>query len=250
MTSDTNKNKLWTKFRSTFFLFGLCCTLLIVFSAFQVVVPYQDYEDEIIDFETLPDAEVTPPPTRHHTKKRVTPPKEVVKKIQLDIPLNFATEEFVEDESDPIDSWEDDDFSEEYIVEEKKDAGKIEIKETEEDVIVIFAGRMPVFGDCREIVDDNERDKCSQKSLYDYIYKNVHFPSLAKEVGIDGRVTASIVVDKFGKVNDIKILQHPGGGLDQAVLKVLENMPDWQAGMNNFKAVNVRYTIPVKFTLE
>lgn len=248
--TDRSTNKLWTKFRSTFFLLGLCCSLVIVFSAFQIVVPYSEPDEFEIIFDNLPDIEVTPPATRHR-KKRVIPPKKVVEKIQLDLPPEIVTEEFVADESDPIDPYdEDDDFTNEDYIEEDINKGKIEVeKKKEDEEIHFFVSRMPVFGECRNIDDQIQRDKCSEKAIYNYIYKNLHYPEIAKINGIEGKVTAQIVIDKTGKVSDIQILMHPGGGLDKEVLKVLNKMPDWQAGMNNFEPVHVRYTIPVSFEL-
>jgi protein TonB len=249
--SDRATNKLWTKFRSTFFLIGLCCSLIIVFSAFQVVVPYSEYEDENIVFELPPDIEVTPPTTQHYKKKRVIPPKKIVEKIKLEIPREIITEENVIDIDETIDSWEEDEFTDEMLVEEGgEESGKIEIdKNDNTEEVLIFPSRMPVFGNCTELMDDIERNKCSEKALLKYIYDNIDYPEVAKINGITGRVIAQIVVDKTGQVKDIVIARHPGGGLDKEVFNVLENMPKWQAGMNNFRAVNVRYTIPVTFEL-
>ena len=108
---------------------------------------------------------------------------------------------------------------------------------------------MPVFGDCREIDDKKAREKCSEKALIEYMYDNISYPEIAKINNIEGTVYAELVIDKEGKVSNIKIVRNPGGGLDKVVKKMLEEMPQWEAGKNNFRPVKVKFTVPVTFKL-
>ena len=60
----------------------------------------------------------------------------------------------------------------------------------------------------------------------------------------------AVVVDKDGKVKDVKILRGIGGGCDEEALRVIRSMPDWTPGRQNGRSVSVQYNLPVNFTLK
>lgn len=92
----------------------------------------------------------------------------------------------------------------------------------------------------------------SQGDINQYIFKNVKYPMDAMENGIEGKVYLSFVVDKTGKVKDVKILRGiPGGGsLEKEALRVIRGLPNFTPGMQNGQPVNVKLTIPIKFQLK
>ncbi|HNS12422.1 MAG TPA: energy transducer TonB [Bacteroidia bacterium] len=86
--------------------------------------------------------------------------------------------------------------------------------------------------------------------LFEYLQKNIKYPPVARENGIQGRVYVTFVVDKDGKIKDAKILRGIGGGCDEEALRVIRNMPEWKAGRQNGRSVQVQYNLPVNFTLK
>ena len=83
-----------------------------------------------------------------------------------------------------------------------------------------------------------------------YVSSNIVYPALAREIGREGVVHVSFVVNQFGVVEGVKILKGIGYGCDEEVLRVINKMPVWKKpGKNNGKAVKVRYNIPVSFKL-
>ena len=92
----------------------------------------------------------------------------------------------------------------------------------------------------------------SQGDINQYIAKNVKYPMDAMENGIEGKVYLSFVVDKTGKVTDVKILRGiPGGGsLEKEALRVIKGLPIFTPGKQNDQPVNVKLTIPIKFQLK
>src|SRR5205085_6436235 len=48
--------------------------------------------------------------------------------------------------------------------------------------------------------------------LMEYLKQNLKYPSMAQENGIEGRVWISFMVDKTGKIKNIKLLKTIGGG--------------------------------------
>ena len=76
----------------------------------------------------------------------------------------------------------------------------------------------------------------------------LQYPKEAKEKGIKGRVIFSFVVEKDGSVSDFQALQSPDKILVNEVVRVFKLTPKWEPGMQNGKAVRVKYTVPIVFT--
>lgn len=89
-----------------------------------------------------------------------------------------------------------------------------------------------------------------QEALQKYLNANIRYPSIASEMGISGRVILQFVVDKSGKISNIKILRGIGGGCDEEAIRVVKTMPSWRPGRQNGKEVPVYFTLPVLFTLK
>ncbi len=88
-----------------------------------------------------------------------------------------------------------------------------------------------------------------EKEMMKFIMDNMKYPPKAKEMGIQGTVIASFIVNDKGKVVKVKIVRGIGSGCDEEALRVIKSMPDWTPGKQGGKAVNVSYLLPVKFTL-
>jgi periplasmic protein TonB len=89
-----------------------------------------------------------------------------------------------------------------------------------------------------------------EKELLEYLAKNIKYPAIARENGIQGTVVIQFVVDKNGKVTEPTVVRELGGGCDEEALRVIRNMPNWIPGKQQGKPVKVRYTLPVRFKLE
>jgi protein TonB len=89
-----------------------------------------------------------------------------------------------------------------------------------------------------------------EKALNDFLRKNIRYPQLAKENNIMGKVIASFIVNTDGSISDIKIVRAIGGGCDEEVIRVLRLMPNWKPGEVSGRAVKVKYTIPVSFSIK
>jgi protein TonB len=60
-------------------------------------------------------------------------------------------------------------------------------------------------------------------------------------------VLAQFVVDKSGNITDIQILQNGREDLDAEVMRVINKMPKWRAGIQNGNTVAVYYKMPISF---
>ena len=86
-------------------------------------------------------------------------------------------------------------------------------------------------------------------ALAKYLGKTIRYPALARENNISGRVFISFVVEKDGRLTDIKIVRGIGAGCDEEAVRVLKLAPAWKPGIQNGRPVRVTYTIPVFFQL-
>jgi bla regulator protein blaR1 len=65
-----------------------------------------------------------------------------------------------------------------------------------------------------------------------------------------GLVLVNFVINKQGKVKDVKILKSVSAPLDNEAIRVIEGMPKWKPGKHKGKKVNVSFNLPIKFKLE
>jgi protein TonB len=86
-------------------------------------------------------------------------------------------------------------------------------------------------------------------SMYAYIVKNLKYPELAKEKGIEGRVFISFIIEKDGSISNVKILRGIGGGCEEAAVEMIKNMPKWKPAKQRGKPVRCQFNLPIKFEL-
>ncbi len=87
------------------------------------------------------------------------------------------------------------------------------------------------------------------EAMYKFIYDKVKYPAIAREAQLEGTVYITFVVDKEGKVVDVKKAKDIGGGLADAAINAIKQMPNWKPAKQNRRVVALQYTIPVKFVL-
>lgn len=85
-------------------------------------------------------------------------------------------------------------------------------------------------------------------ALVEYLSKNIKFPKEKEKENVRARVVASFTVDKDGSITDAKIVRSQGEAFDNEALRVINGMPKWIPGMQNGKAVSVKYTLPITFS--
>ena len=86
-------------------------------------------------------------------------------------------------------------------------------------------------------------------SMYAYIVKNLKYPELAKEKGIEGRVFVSFIIEKDGSISNILVKRAIGGGCEEAAVEMIKNMPKWKPGKQRGKPVRFQFVLPIKFEL-
>ena len=89
-----------------------------------------------------------------------------------------------------------------------------------------------------------------KKAMMEYLKENTEYPAKAVKNKIQGRVIVQFTVDEKGRLSDIKVVKSVEPYLDAEAVRVVKSMPRWNPGMQNGKAVKVRYTLPVTFRLQ
>ncbi len=88
------------------------------------------------------------------------------------------------------------------------------------------------------------------EEMMKYLGKNTQYPQSAAENGIQGTVYVQFVVDRSGKIADVKVIRGVDPELDKEAVRVARSMPAWLPGKQNGQAVRVAFTMPVKFVLQ
>lgn len=104
----------------------------------------------------------------------------------------------------------------------------------------------PIF----EVVETMPQFPGGMEELMKFLGKNIKYPIEAKNKKIEGRVTAQFIVNKDGKISHIKVIRSVAPSLDAEAIRVIQSMPPWKPGMQRGKVVNVRYTVPIVFSLQ
>ncbi|MCU0440901.1 MAG: energy transducer TonB [Bacteroidia bacterium] len=86
--------------------------------------------------------------------------------------------------------------------------------------------------------------------MFKYINQQTAYPNHARENGIEGRVMLSFIIQPNGEITNIKVLQGIGFGCDAEAVRVVSEMPKWNPGMQNGKALPVQLNLPFYFKLE
>ena len=82
-----------------------------------------------------------------------------------------------------------------------------------------------------------------------WVNQRLVYPEIAKENGVQGRVTLQFTVEKDGSVTKVKVLRGVDPSLDKEAVRVVSMSPKWKPGKQRDRAVPVTYTFPVIFQL-
>lgn len=221
MELKKNPNLDYQKKYVLFFNIGLVMSLLFVISAFEWKIEKKYSSVDLID-NPYGDEIVIIPIT--HIKP---PPKPKIKQITLIEIDNDTDVEDIEIDFDLIEI----DVIEDIIA---------NIEEPPEEVVeevINFAETIPSFpGGLSE--------------FYKFVRKNLKYPTQARRLQIEGKVFVHFVVDKNGRLSDIKIVKGIGTGCDKEVLRIINISPNWNPGKQRGLPVKVRMMMPITFRLQ
>ncbi|MBR4660904.1 MAG: energy transducer TonB [Bacteroidales bacterium] len=82
-----------------------------------------------------------------------------------------------------------------------------------------------------------------------WVATHLQYPEIAKENGVQGKVTLQFTVNTDGTVSNVKVLRGVDASLDKEAVRLVSSSPKWTPGKQRDRAVKVSYTFPVIFQL-
>ena len=149
--------------------------------------------------------------------------------------------------SETIEIVEDDAEIEETIIASDEDMGEVvEIQNIENVVVEEPEKEEEIF----QVVENMPEFPGGTAELMKWLQKNIKYPSISQENGVQGRVIVQFVVNRDGSIVDPVVLRSVDPYLDKEALRVVSAMPKWKPGEQRGKTVRVKFTLPIQFRLQ
>jgi len=194
----------------------------------------REKEKEVgVKFENIKQEEAPPPPPPP------PPPEAMVEKVKFTAPV------VVEDTTIEVTMASMDDLNKKGNVEAPTEDVVVEIKDEGPKVI-----ETPVQAEIFTVVEEQPGYPGGEEARISYLQQNIKYPEEAKELGIQGKVFVTFVVEVDGSITDVRVLRGIGGGCDEEAIRVVKSMPKWVPGKQRGVPVRVQFNLPIKFTLQ
>ena len=82
------------------------------------------------------------------------------------------------------------------------------------------------------------------------IYSVVRFPEKALKAGVQGKVTVSFIVSRFGELVDVWIVDSPSPLLNEEAVAAVRRMKQYCPQYIDCEPMDVQYTLPMTFRIE
>lgn len=99
------------------------------------------------------------------------------------------------------------------------------------------------------VVEKKPQFPGGEAAMMKYVGENIRYPENAFKNKVQGRVIVQFVVQKDGKVGDVKILRGTDEELNNEAVRVIKSLPAFTPGEMDGKPVSVWYTFPVMFKI-
>lgn len=121
-----------------------------------------------------------------------------------------------------------------------------------DELVYTIVEKMPTYKGCESMKSEMEKQKCTNEKIMAYLSENVSYPEEAQDQEIEGRVFVRYIVTPSGKVTDVEVIRGIPSGeiLDQEAVRVIQNLPDFNPGIQKGEAVAVQYNVPIRFALK
>lgn len=175
-------------------------------------VEYNLQEQEVVQMEEIQQTqqiEKPPPPPRPPIPVEV-PNDEIFEDVSLDLDVSLDMDEVMDLPPPPP---------------------PVEVEEEPEPEIFIVVEKMP------ELIGGT-----------DELYKNVKYPEIARQAGLEGLVVLQTIINEDGVPTDIIVIRTAGSLLDKEAIKGL-SLVRFVPGRQRGKNVKVRMSIPIRFRL-
>lgn len=246
-TQKKKPRKQLEKFSAIFMQLGLVLTLFVVFITLEyetekdmavVSEPYYEFTDPVFTFQKEIIVKKQPKAVVKPQKKQIV--KRVISKpVVVENVTN--TQETVIDlpvENTPV-----------VVSKPTNVISKVD-EPIEKTMSINSVQNTPVFKGCEGLSEEENRI-CFERKIQKHIQRYFN-AEIAQDVGLTSgkyKIVTQFVIDKTGKVSDIKI-RAPHKKLEKETDKVVNKIPQFTPGKQNNKPVKVKYTLPITFKVE
>ena len=128
----------------------------------------------------------------------------------------------------------------------KDDGTGVDIADLPDNKVIVKEEKEQIF----QHVEQMPQYPGGEAEMMAYLSKNIKYPVIAAEQGIQGTVVLRFVVGKNGEVTDVIVQRSLDPSCDKEAMRVVKTMPKWVPGKQNGNPVLVYYTLPVRFRLQ
>lgn len=100
-----------------------------------------------------------------------------------------------------------------------------------------------------DIVEQNAEFPGGVSACYQWISQNMHYPAIAMQQNIQGRVLVTFVVNTDGSIVEVEAKRSPDPSLSEEAVRVVRAMPKWKPAQQSGKFVRSRFNLPIMFKL-
>ena len=194
--------------KSTWLLIGYVLILAVLFVSFEWTERDKQVTTDTGIVEPIFEEEMVPITEQEEVKQAPPPPEapkveEVLKIVENDAQVEESTIQSSEETGQAVDV--------KYVPVE------VEEEPVEEEQIFQVVEEMPEFpGGMAECLK--------------FLAKNIKYPTIAQENGVQGRVIVQFVVNSDGTIVDPVVMRSVDPYLDKEALRVIKMMPKWKPG--------------------
>ena len=228
-------------------VFALVGFALVLPTIIKSVMPKK--KEQVTEVTSLADIMLEQTKPKDEEMKEIVPPPPPLKSsIKFTAPVIKKDEEVSEEEEMK---------TQDELLQTDVTISSKDIVGTDEDEGILYAD----LEEIKEIVEESSVEKPFQlveqmpefpggeEAMRAWLFKNIEYPPLATENGIQGRVFLTFVVGPDGKLSKVEVIRGADPSLDNEAIRVVKLMPAWTPGRQDGKAVYVKYNLPIRFQL-
>lgn len=213
------------KKRNLFFQIGLVVALALILFAFEYNMMPSDESTFVVQNTGKVEEEIVPITKQEEIKPQTPPPPAVTDVLEI-VENNQEITNEVKVENSEADA-------------NTQIQAPVEVQQEEEnDEVVNFY-----------VIEDKPEFPGGDAAMFQFISKNIKYPEIAKENGVQGKVFIQFVIGKEGKVTDVQVIRGVDPSLDKEAIRVIQSMPPWKPGKQRGKPVRVSFQVPINFKL-
>ena len=210
-------------------------------------------EQAVVNFDELPEEEeieepevIDIPEPEEQIKKEDVANEQQVTKIDIVEDDKFDDKKEVKDMSEVQENEAQ--FGSKDVTEGTNDLNKEQVKEKV--IVEEVKAPEPKVEQIFTAVEQKPAFPGGEAALMKWLSSNIVYPVMAQEEGAQGRVVVQFVVEKDGRIGQVKVVRGRHPELDKEAMRVVKSLPKFIPGKNNGQTVRCWFTLPVNFKLQ